>query len=204
MEPRDVAALEPDEAGKTRYLRVNLTPGRYELFCNMAGHYLGGMHRKVDGAVAMRRIPSFRPFATPRPADGRRDPARVRAFLGAQRRALDQGHVAARRTGHGGRGGGAAAHARRALRQRGAARSAGHAGRSGLHRAACSRASATRPARRRRRRRPSTATTTRPTVARDDRAGDPRPAGAGAAPRGRPDRDRQAPCSPAARSPTFR
>jgi uncharacterized cupredoxin-like copper-binding protein len=37
-------ALEPAEAGAVRQLRVTLTPGRYVLFCNMAGHYLGGMH----------------------------------------------------------------------------------------------------------------------------------------------------------------
>jgi uncharacterized cupredoxin-like copper-binding protein len=38
-----VDALEPGEPGTTRELRVHLTPGRYELLCNMAGHYLGGM-----------------------------------------------------------------------------------------------------------------------------------------------------------------
>jgi hypothetical protein len=38
-------ALEP-EAKSKRELSVDLTPGRYELICNMAGHYRGGMHRK--------------------------------------------------------------------------------------------------------------------------------------------------------------
>jgi uncharacterized cupredoxin-like copper-binding protein len=28
-------------------LHLHLTPGRYVLFCNMAGHYLGGMHRTL-------------------------------------------------------------------------------------------------------------------------------------------------------------
>jgi uncharacterized cupredoxin-like copper-binding protein len=28
-------------------LRVRLTPGRYEFFCNMSGHYLGGMHTVI-------------------------------------------------------------------------------------------------------------------------------------------------------------
>jgi hypothetical protein len=36
-----VEDLPPTEAGDAR---VHLTPGRYILFCNMAGHYLGGMH----------------------------------------------------------------------------------------------------------------------------------------------------------------
>ena len=36
--------LEPGEPGGLRDLEVHLTPGRYVLFCNMSGHYLGGMH----------------------------------------------------------------------------------------------------------------------------------------------------------------
>jgi hypothetical protein len=36
--------LEPGRPGLVRNLRVHLAPGRYVLFCNMAGHYLGGMH----------------------------------------------------------------------------------------------------------------------------------------------------------------
>jgi uncharacterized cupredoxin-like copper-binding protein len=39
-----VGVLEPGEPGSTRQLQVHLTPGRYELICNMAGHYAGGMH----------------------------------------------------------------------------------------------------------------------------------------------------------------
>lgn len=40
-------ALEPGAPGSVRRLRLNLTPGRYVLFCNMAGHYLGGMHTEL-------------------------------------------------------------------------------------------------------------------------------------------------------------
>ncbi len=36
--------LEPGAPGARRELDVHLTPGRYVLFCNMSGHYLGGMH----------------------------------------------------------------------------------------------------------------------------------------------------------------
>jgi uncharacterized cupredoxin-like copper-binding protein len=42
-----VGALEPDEPGNVRELRVDLKPGRYELICNMAGHYFGGMESEV-------------------------------------------------------------------------------------------------------------------------------------------------------------
>jgi uncharacterized cupredoxin-like copper-binding protein len=40
----EAGALEPGPSGSVRHLRMTLEPGRYELFCNMAGHYLGGMH----------------------------------------------------------------------------------------------------------------------------------------------------------------
>ena len=40
-------ALEPAAPG-THRLRVHLTPGRYVLFCNMSGHYLGGMDRDLE------------------------------------------------------------------------------------------------------------------------------------------------------------
>jgi uncharacterized cupredoxin-like copper-binding protein len=42
-----VATLEAQEPGVHR-LRVNLKPGRYELFCNMAGHYFAGMEAAVE------------------------------------------------------------------------------------------------------------------------------------------------------------
>lgn len=38
-----VAILEAGEPGSARELRVHVAPGRYELLCNMQGHYLGGM-----------------------------------------------------------------------------------------------------------------------------------------------------------------
>jgi uncharacterized cupredoxin-like copper-binding protein len=46
LEARDAVpgALEPGEPGGVRHLRVRLRPGLYELICNMAGHYHGGMH----------------------------------------------------------------------------------------------------------------------------------------------------------------
>jgi uncharacterized cupredoxin-like copper-binding protein len=39
-----LGTLEPGEPKSTRTLTVDLTPGRYVLFCNMYGHYSGGMH----------------------------------------------------------------------------------------------------------------------------------------------------------------
>jgi hypothetical protein len=47
LEPDIAGALEPGEPHTVRKLRVHLAPGTYELFCNMSGHYLGGMHRKL-------------------------------------------------------------------------------------------------------------------------------------------------------------
>jgi len=47
LEPVIVGALEPGHPGSTRKLRLHLAPGHYQLFCNMSGHYLGGMHRKL-------------------------------------------------------------------------------------------------------------------------------------------------------------
>src|SRR4051812_11439106 len=35
-----VATLEPGPPGETRKLQVELAPGRYEIICNMAGHFL--------------------------------------------------------------------------------------------------------------------------------------------------------------------
>jgi uncharacterized cupredoxin-like copper-binding protein len=42
-----VGALEPGEAGSVRELHVRLEPGRYVLFCNMAGHFMAGMSAVV-------------------------------------------------------------------------------------------------------------------------------------------------------------
>jgi uncharacterized cupredoxin-like copper-binding protein len=39
--------LEPSRPGSTRELRIDLTPGRYILFCNMYGHYRGGMRTEL-------------------------------------------------------------------------------------------------------------------------------------------------------------
>jgi uncharacterized cupredoxin-like copper-binding protein len=43
VEPETVAALEPARPGTVRELEVTLRKGYYEVFCNMAGHYMGGM-----------------------------------------------------------------------------------------------------------------------------------------------------------------
>jgi uncharacterized cupredoxin-like copper-binding protein len=47
VEDRTAATIEPQVAGKQTDLDAHLTPGRYELLCNMAGHYLGGMHTEL-------------------------------------------------------------------------------------------------------------------------------------------------------------
>jgi hypothetical protein len=46
IEKATVGVLEPAEPG-VHGLRVRLKPGRYELLCNMYGHYAGGMHTKL-------------------------------------------------------------------------------------------------------------------------------------------------------------
>lgn len=38
-----VGSVEGQAPGHVHEVRLHLKPGRYELFCNMAGHYLGGM-----------------------------------------------------------------------------------------------------------------------------------------------------------------
>jgi uncharacterized cupredoxin-like copper-binding protein len=45
-----VGVLEPGQPGTVRELRVRLPPGRYELICNMSGHYLGGMRTQIVAA----------------------------------------------------------------------------------------------------------------------------------------------------------
>ena len=47
LEPVEAGALEPGQPGSVRTLRLHLAPGRYTLFCNMSGHYLGGMHAEL-------------------------------------------------------------------------------------------------------------------------------------------------------------
>lgn len=44
LQRTEVGALEPIDAPATRDLVLRLTPGRYVLFCNMSGHFIGGMH----------------------------------------------------------------------------------------------------------------------------------------------------------------
>jgi uncharacterized cupredoxin-like copper-binding protein len=46
VEPETVGALEPGDLG-VRHLEADLRPGTYELICNMAGHYLGGMRLRL-------------------------------------------------------------------------------------------------------------------------------------------------------------
>lgn len=40
-------SLEPGQPGAVRDLSVDLAPGRYVFFCNMEGHYLGGMRHEI-------------------------------------------------------------------------------------------------------------------------------------------------------------
>jgi uncharacterized cupredoxin-like copper-binding protein len=47
LEPVTVAIAEGEPPDAVHVLRLNLRPGRYELFCNMAGHYLGGMRARL-------------------------------------------------------------------------------------------------------------------------------------------------------------
>lgn len=42
-----VGSLVPGGSGASRRLEVRLTRGRYLLFCNMAGHFMGGMHAEL-------------------------------------------------------------------------------------------------------------------------------------------------------------
>jgi len=47
LEKREVGELEPGPPGALRTLHLKLAPGRYVMFCNMAGHFLGGMHSEL-------------------------------------------------------------------------------------------------------------------------------------------------------------
>jgi hypothetical protein len=47
LDPVTLGEQEGQFAGHTRELLLHLRPGRYELFCNMAGHYLGGMEAEL-------------------------------------------------------------------------------------------------------------------------------------------------------------
>jgi uncharacterized cupredoxin-like copper-binding protein len=43
LEKSIVGSLEPGAPNSVRELRVQLKPGHYVLFCNMFGHFMGGM-----------------------------------------------------------------------------------------------------------------------------------------------------------------
>ena len=42
-----VATVEGAGPGHVGQVRLHLAPGRYELFCNMAGHFMAGMHAEL-------------------------------------------------------------------------------------------------------------------------------------------------------------
>ncbi len=44
LEPVTSFALDPGTPGSVRTYRVHLRRGYYVLFCNMAGHFMAGMH----------------------------------------------------------------------------------------------------------------------------------------------------------------
>jgi uncharacterized cupredoxin-like copper-binding protein len=43
LEKATVGVLEPGDPNTVREIRAKLRPGRYVLFCNMSGHFMGGM-----------------------------------------------------------------------------------------------------------------------------------------------------------------
>jgi uncharacterized cupredoxin-like copper-binding protein len=47
IKSRTVGVLDDDHPGGVRHWKVHLAPGRYQLVCNMSGHYLGGMRAEV-------------------------------------------------------------------------------------------------------------------------------------------------------------
>jgi uncharacterized cupredoxin-like copper-binding protein len=44
IQSSEPGSITPQQPGGTEDLAIQLAPGRYELFCNMEGHYMGGMH----------------------------------------------------------------------------------------------------------------------------------------------------------------
>jgi hypothetical protein len=44
---REVGAVEGVDPHGARTVRLHLAPGQYELFCNMAGHFMAGMHGQL-------------------------------------------------------------------------------------------------------------------------------------------------------------
>jgi uncharacterized cupredoxin-like copper-binding protein len=47
LEKSIVGTLEPGQPNSVRELRVEMKPGHYVLFCNMSGHFMGGMRSDV-------------------------------------------------------------------------------------------------------------------------------------------------------------
>ena len=47
LETRTLGELPGLAPGTTTTLQLHLRPGRYEVFCNMLGHYDGGMHAEL-------------------------------------------------------------------------------------------------------------------------------------------------------------
>ena len=47
LEKSIVDAVVPAPAVETNVLRLSLKRGRYEVVCNMFGHYMGGMHARL-------------------------------------------------------------------------------------------------------------------------------------------------------------
>jgi len=42
-----IGTVEGVDPHGVRRVRLHLAPGRYELFCNMAGHFMAGMHGEL-------------------------------------------------------------------------------------------------------------------------------------------------------------
>jgi uncharacterized cupredoxin-like copper-binding protein len=47
LEKSEAGALEPGAPGSLRELHLHLDRGTYDLFCNMSGHFFGGMHTRL-------------------------------------------------------------------------------------------------------------------------------------------------------------
>jgi len=47
IKPRTVVSIPGIAPGHTQDTRLRLPPGHYLLFCNMAGHFRGGMHTEL-------------------------------------------------------------------------------------------------------------------------------------------------------------
>jgi uncharacterized cupredoxin-like copper-binding protein len=44
IQSSEPGSVDPQQPGATEFLKLRLARGRYELFCNMEGHYMAGMH----------------------------------------------------------------------------------------------------------------------------------------------------------------